>query len=367
MRQARLALGLLSVLVPVAAAQRAPDPLPDDAEARPGLVSDPYHNGTLIGLMHRPHGKLRRVVWFLESGFNPLPSDPPGCERRVVQVFDDQGRCVELEQWSMGLREARKILRKGKDEGSEEMVVWEDRRPPICWKRELRRDREGVRVEQLRLPMQLDGKTPTGEPASAWWDQHYDSQRRLVRDVGYAKDNVWLQREWGYDDLGRVDLHLRTDCAFGPTSRTSYEYDAEGRVQRTTTTGMSWPAPVPIRSEYEYDGVSRRLVRQRRYLGDFLNHEQTYHYDDEGALIARVTLELLVDPLRGRKRPQVEVETFAGEDRPLTSDVYELGHGPIRSTRFKYEDDDRGNWVRKAEYTSKGSGQAIRRTIEYAD
>ena len=47
--------------------------------------------------------------------------------------------------------------------------------------------------------------------------------------------------------------------------------------------------------------------------------------------------------------------------------MYELGHGPIRSTRFKYEDDDRGNWVRKAEYTSKGSGQAIRRTIEYAD
>src|SRR5262245_6229636 len=98
-------------LPPISASpgQKPPDPTLGMPWPEWELGRDPYFNGSWIGLMYRPSGRLRRVTW-LADGFGLERNDPPGWERRAVLTYGDDGNCTEVEDWTMGSRDSRRFL-----------------------------------------------------------------------------------------------------------------------------------------------------------------------------------------------------------------------------------------------------------------
>jgi len=73
---------------------------------------------------------------------------------------------------------------------------------------------------------------------------------------------------------------------------------------------------------------------------------------------------------------RITEETFEGSDRPLRLRVFAAGGRCIEDARWTYEDDSRGNWVRKAVDVSRDPEKrslwrhqfiGLARDIEYAD
>jgi hypothetical protein len=61
-------------------------------------------------------------------------------------------------------------------------------------------------------------------------------------------------------------------------------------------------------------------------------------------------------------------ETFDGADRPLARMAWDAGGRLVQVVQWTYENDARGNWIRKIPHEDLGGRNvAVLRVIEYAD
>jgi hypothetical protein len=358
-RRSLIAL-VFSIASAAATAQHAPNPareIPAPILRSTGFEVDPYTNGLSIGAMYRPHGAFRRVSWFEDSGFSGSPDDPPGWEKRVVETFDNHGRCVEIENWAMGFRESRTRVDPDTQDETAAGARWDYAKPAKCWRSQCVRDELGRPIATEEVPFDIDGRNPSGAPSRLLYEFTYDHAGHVESATSYSeKGEPTREQSWRYDEAGRVCEHNSRYLPAGPEVKWEYAYDQLGRVATVLCVVRSEPAT--HRTDFEYEGSSDLVCHWIETLGEHVERDRRCEYDTDHRLIARYTCE-------GRKRT---VEMMDGVDRPLSREVHDEQGQPLESIKFRYEDDDRGNWTQKTEINVfAGKRGSVLRRIEYAD
>jgi hypothetical protein len=365
---------LPSVLLPallagLADAQRAQTPN-EDLRRRLGthqesIAADPYFNGNMLGLMPRPKGRLKRVTWFGNNGFGGLDMDPPGWEKRVVQAFDDAGRCIELEEWEMGELNVRHACRPLPTGEPGAPITWESGWRGACWRTEHRRNASGRLHETVWAPLDANGTHPTGADPLRRWTYEYDPAGHLTNQrIEDQQCRLLSAEEWRYDPRGRVSEQVDCTLTWGPCTQ-EFEYDDRDRVQVEVVT---YPGQEPLRVEYRYEAESARVAWMRVCRGGIREQEVACRYDSDARLIERATEEFQLEPQPGSPRSRSIVEIFGGEDRPLLREVFGKDGRVLERTCTSYVDDSRGNWTHKTSISGATSGEfTVWRRIEYAD
>jgi len=289
--------------------------------------------------LHRPKGRVRSVRWYIDSGFGG-PNDPEGWELRYVEEFDDDGRCVDSQEWLMGSLESRWIA----------APRCADLATAVEWSCtsviDLFRDESG-RVES-RVTTHWD-RAHAGSGSGDLQRFAYDSKNRPSSRSRMVLEGAVSATYWAYDDRDRVVM-ARHEL---DTSRRTewFEYDSESHV-------IGWESrddrdPTVRRSDLEYDSRGF-LVRRCDSIDGQACGWIEYEHADDGRLLAR------------RSYPGRVFETFDGIDRPLTRQILtdNLNSSWID---WHYVDDERGNWIRKVPSGIADYGEDVWRVIEYAD
>jgi hypothetical protein len=351
--------------------QRALDPLDAVPLATAAIPADPFHNGNMLGDLYRPEGSVRSVTWFQKPGMGWIWGDPDGCERRVVQRFDDDGRCIEVEEWEMGACLFRRDAHLARAGAPAYMLEWRFELNRGQTTSECRRvddllDCAGHILATIETPV-----SDSGIPLSVG-TQHvvatYECDRlgRVLRATDF-KENGEPQRarEWFYTPDGRVARAHSQWLPTGPKLTEDFGYDLHGRVCVRLASVNGDPAA--YRDEDEYDDAGNHCAA-RELVGDHLERSVEYEYSASARLIARHTIEPRADPHRGREKPQRTDETFEGIDRPLTREVHSLDGSSASIERWTYKPDSQGNWIQRNAAPECGPAAiSIWRVIEYAE
>ena len=365
----------IAVLVPALAssAQKPPKPSFGPPPERWSLAEDPYRDGCCIGDMYLPKGRLKSVTFHHDAPWST--EDPPGWEKRAVLRFDESGRCVETETWTMGTHEFSARVVTDPATGTERLFLWswfEDQRRWDGRASEIVRDDQGRPTAKVHVPWKSDGSGPW--VSEAWVQEEYRTD-----GSGSVVQRLWLGDAWQpsipnlpvlqvcrRDSKGRV---LQVLCGREEESLAvleEYEYDARGNVVSARYAGV---LPRWFTTSYRYDSRDRMIASTWAADG-MVTKSATYEYSEDDRLVARSTCELGPHlSFAGQGRIQRE-ETLEGIDRPLTSVVWNEEGREISRVRWTYEDDSRGNWVRKTfELTGlRGPDEYhVLRLIEYAD
>ena len=360
----RVAFGALIVLActaPLATAspqQRVPDPTWSVPKPPQPFDVDPYETNNNFGPMYAPKGKLRSVVWYEGGWGRHYGEDPPDYNKRVAQRFDDSGRCIEIETWFMGDLESRTTYCSAKPGDPAHLLYWPDRNRRTA-RRDAILDASRRLVGLLAASVDADGSRPLGGAEQLTSECEYDPQGRLTQSTNFTPDgSVGSFIRWTYDAAGRI-----SEVRYDSTRWTQkLEYDPQGRVIRAwTLTDNREPVE---RSEFAYDERGRLLISRQVIDADTTEFSE-YTYCAQGKLIARQTLETSRSEF-----PDGDCldETFDGIDRPLSSDLYDDRSRLRFSSRWTYEDDSRGNWIKKFSAGAHAAAVAeIWRKIEYAD
>jgi hypothetical protein len=326
------------------------------------IPSDPYFTGIMIGQMHRPHGKIRCVTWY-QAGVGAF-GDPDGWEKRVVQRFDEEGRCVETEAWAMGVQEDRRIVDLGSVSRPPQNTYW-FLAHGSCERTRLVRDDRGRARAVIREDLNHLGLLWEGSRSRVAKEYERDAWGRVREATSYRSDGAPEERHrWNYDSVGRVHVHESEHCKRDEGYREEFEYGADDRLRATV---MSVAGGEPSRrSEYSYD-ADGRLESQSERIGGVECWTMACTYGANGRLAVRVTSDRRIDAGRNRPRSTLLVETFDGIDRPLTRELRDARGRVLERGEWTYKDDERGNWVLKSHTGTTNPEIDVRRIIEYAE
>jgi len=322
---------------------------------------DPFHSATDLGTMYRPHGRVRKVTWY--QAFGSQPRDRASWELRFVQSFDDDGRCIALEKWSMGFLASRtSVHRKCASQPEYEVDYYGGG----TFRTELVEDTAGRLCARMRVVVHPDGSNAPGAVSMLAAEIEHDSAGRVCQEEQYDSTGSTSQVcRWEYDDVGRI---LRTRMESGRRSwgtTEDFAWGRDGRVNARTTRIDGDPSV--RRSSFEYDQRGR-LTRQVDAVNGFPVRAQTYGYADDGRLIVRNTWDSRLDPARIPPEMDHLEEVFEGIDRPILRQRCNAFGQPLDSVWWTYDEDSRGNWTRSYCHASPGRGEVdVWREIEYAD
>jgi YD repeat-containing protein len=339
------------------APQQPPDPQIEVPQARGWIPADPCESGTELGALYRPKGRVRSVTWFQAVPEEARRSVKRDWEKRVVQRFDDEGLCVEVERWCCGARVSSRIARSPTGSVREFEQSWGHPLFENPWREENVCDRTGAKIGLVRIPLALVGREvsdPLPWIAARW---EYDETGRCLRETRFD-EALWpcSIRRWHYDDCGRIDRVV--DHAGSSQESREYEYDEEGRTTAMTSRG---PGDRAVRrSRFDYD-VLGRLSRTAEQVDGTVTRSVVFGYGEDGRLVRRETQSFSLDG-----PGSLDVETFEGIDRPLTREVRGPRGQVLARGRWSYEDDERGNWIVKR-CPGITDGPDAMRAIEYAD
>jgi hypothetical protein len=347
-----------------------PDPL-EDAPRNPWvLAEDPSWTCSAIGDLYFPAGRVRSVRWYTdgESG----PGDPGGWEKRAVLTFDDQGRCVEVESWSMGRLRYRERLQPANSSDCERLLQWDGPSCATSWVHEPIRDLSGreLATRVTTWPAQaLDGKD-----VESWIEREYsyDGAGRLVRliEIGLPGSPNVTRSEFARDEAGRVRRVRFEVTGSGKSGTTDLEYDARGRVIaqcKRLDDGTRYSTCT------EYDDENR-VVEMSSATDGAIYRVVRWRYDESGRLRSRWIFDQPGTIGGSRQEARTTEETYDGADRPQTRLVRNARGQSIEHYRWGYANDDRGNWTRRiahrleSELLEIGNEyDDVRRDIEYTD
>jgi hypothetical protein len=143
-------------------------------------------------------------------------------EKRVVQRFDDEGLCVEVERWCCGARVSSRIARSPTGSVREFEQSWGHPLFENPWREENVCDRTGAKIGLVRIPLALVGREvstrcPGSRPGGSTTRQALPPRDPLRRAL-------WpCHPRWHYDDCGRIDRVV--DHAGSSQGSREFEYD----------------------------------------------------------------------------------------------------------------------------------------------
>jgi hypothetical protein len=340
------------------ALQEVPDPRLDLPRASTWIPGDSYEARTEIGPLHNPAGKVRRVTWYVPNRPEFQENGrPKPWSKRVVQDFDEAGHCVGIERLSGYLREYREFARS--PSGS----MWEHEEwagdYPDRWLEETLTDPTGRPVARLLITLDIHGLPHSGYRPFLVSEWQYDESGRCCRELRYGGPcGTEVAREWSYDDQGRIE-RVTDGWSYLPTA-TKFDYDVGGRL--TARTERKRGDPTTYRTEFDHDEEGR-LVRSVDRVNGYLTGRVALAYGPDGKLIFRQKLDARFGAPSSRSE-----ETFDGIDRPIHREVFDARGRVTSRMSWTYDDDLRGNWIRKRCRADIGAcGVDVGREIEYAD
>jgi hypothetical protein len=322
--------------------------------------------------MHFPKGNLRRVTW--SEGFDIRAGSGTGWGKRAVLAFDDRRRCIEFESWFNGTRESRRVLQAGGPTDSERILEWHGELATSCWVSEPVRNELGLELARIETPWTPDGQRPIGGNPRTRAEYQRDSRGRLLRVMHLDAEHrpLWKRCEIWHDGEGRVSLIQYKNGPKDPGWTREFRYDGRGNVSVVLQNTARSPS---LQSrEYLYDDAGR-LVAECRSVDGYIASTIDLRYDQDGGLIARSTVEEGPADWPDEAIRRTE-ETFDGIDRPKSLTVRDEAGRAILDILWTYEDDAKGNWIRKIPRIASASARPlpvgdeyyeIRREIEYAD
>jgi len=323
--------------------------------------------------MYFPDGHLRRVTW--SEGYDLRAGSGTGWGKRAVLGFDDRKRCVEVESWFNGTRESRRVLQPPGATGNERVLEWSGEPVSTCWVKEPVRNELGLGLAMIETPWEPDGLRPRGGDPRIRAEYEYDPSGRLLRAKYFAVDQrtFWKRCEIWHDGRGLVSRIQYKNGPKDPGWTREFQYDAKGNV--SVVVQRSVRSPSSESREYRYDEAGR-LVAECRTIDGYIARTIDLRYDQDGRLVERSTCEEAptdwpAEPIRRTE------ETFDGIDRPMTLTVRDDAGRAILDIRWTYENDAKGNWIRKIPHIASASTRPelvvndeyyeILREIDYAD
>jgi len=374
LRSLAFASAVLSCQAASFSQQAPPDPTSEEPRNTWVLAEDPFWTCVPVGDMNFPKGRLRTVSWFMNSGYSS-PGGPPGWEKRAVLKFDDHNRCIEVESWWIGLREYRRRLESPGTTRDERILDWAELDSGPCWVSYPVWNAAGLQIATLFAPWISDGLQPVGGDPEPKAEYEYDARGLLIRStIGNSSDPSYrLRWECWRDEAGRVRRIRRERGREGDGSTQDFEYDSEDRVS-VFTLQFNDDAAVHV-SEFAYDDAGR-LVEACKSVDGRLSQATQSQFDLNGRLTSRWTFEAAPVPNWPVDLGRYTEESFDGIDRPQHLRISTTGGRTIENYRWTYEDDARGNWIRKTPHdvgSEHASGPmrneyySILRVIEYAD
>jgi len=237
---------------------------------------------------------------------------------------------------------------------------------------------DGVATERVFFTYSFRDGSLSGRQATS-----YDAGQPLATVVYDADDEPSGQTVYRYDGEGRLSEQVTVNAEGVETARTEYERDAAGNVVRET-----WYRDGAVRRSYErgYDADGGlieerafddegRLYEVESYTVPDLEHDYV-RYDEEGEVEA--TGRVIENELGTVLLEQLAPDGTVSESYEFVYDeagrvierrsVYGEGNYDELLT-YAYEDDERGNWIRRVTTEDLGNGAEtyeIRdRTIRY--
>jgi hypothetical protein len=207
---------------------------------------------------------------------------------------------------------------------------------------------------------------------SGRWVTTYDAGLPLATVIYDADDQPTDQTVFRYDGEGRMTAQITVDAEGVETRRNEYERDADGNVVRETWTRdgalyatfeRTYDASGEVIEERRFD-EENRLVEVDTYTVPGREYE-SIRYDEDGEVESTgrgiesedgtVLLEVLA--------PDGSVDesyAFAYDDKGrLTERRSTYGEGDVELLTYTYEEDDRGNWVRRVTMEDLGNGAEV--------
>lgn len=239
-------------------------------------------------------------------------------------------------------------------------------------------DEDGVATERVFFTYSFRDGSLSGRQVTS-----YDAGQPLATVVYDADDEPTGQTVYRYDGEGRLSEQVTVNAEGVETARTEYERDAAGNVVRET-----WYRDGAVRRSYErgYDADGGlieerafddegRLYEVESYTVPDLEHDYV-RYDEEGEVEA--TGRVIENELGTVLLEQLAPDGTVSESYEFVYDeagrvierrsVYGEGNYDELLT-YAYEDDERGNWIRRVTTEDLGNGAEtyeIRdRTIRY--
>jgi len=239
-------------------------------------------------------------------------------------------------------------------------------------------DEDGVATERVFFTYSFRDGSLSGRQVTS-----YDAGQPLATVVYDADDEPTGQTVYRYDGEGRLSEQVTVNAEGVETARTEYERDAAGNVVRET-----WYRDGAVRRSYErgYDADGGlieerafddegRLYEVETYTVPDLEHDYV-RYDEEGEVEA--TGRVIENELGTVLLEQLAPDGTVSESYEFVYDeagrvierrsVYGEGNYDELLT-YAYEDDERGNWIRRVTTEDLGNGAEtyeIRdRTIRY--
>jgi hypothetical protein len=338
-------------------------------EGRWELAGNPYNDGSCIGAMYIPNGRLRSVSFYHDG--HGSSDDPPGWEKRAVLRFDETGRCVETETWMAGTQYFRSGLLTDPATGVERLLAWiwyEDEEMWCCDAHEILRDLTGRPVARLIVPWRLDGSGPSGVEDRIQEEYQTDDRGRVIQKLMFSDSHLLASPVLNVcrrDSEGRALEVLRgRDGSLEVFEK--FAYDTRGNVISEVYT--TW-CQKQFSGRYRYD-TQGRMIASTWATDDVITRSVSYQYAEDGRLVARSTCESERPMSSPDQRTLFTEETLEGIDRPLTCVVWDEKGREISKVRWTYEGDSRGNWIKKSFQTTglrRPDDYHILRRIEYAD
>lgn len=228
-------------------------------------------------------------------------------------------------------------------------------------------DEAGLATERVYFTYSFMDGSSTGR-----WVTTYDAGLPLAMVVYDADDQPTEQTVYRYDGEGRMTAQVTVDAEGVETRRNDYERDASGNVVRETwirdgalyaTFERTFDASGELLEERSFDGegdlmeVETYTVPGREY--ESVRYGEDGEVESTGRGIESEEGTVLLEVLA----PDGSVDesyAFAYDDLGrVTERRSTYGEGDVELLTYTYEEDDRGNWVRRVTMEDLGNGTEV--------
>lgn len=182
----------------------------------------------------------------------------------------------------------------------------------------------------------------------------FNEKGNLTKMSFYHSKNILASETlYKYNDKGYLieEEHHNYDFFFPVSSKHIPKYDDKGNLIEKDNYDSD--GKLTSKTKYKYDGKGNEIERNIYKPDGSLDSKWTFKYDNKGN-----TIEENVYNSNGSLNSKI---TYRYNDKNIIEEAY---NGRNKET-YKYEHDDKGNWIKRISYVNNQPNIITKRTIEY--
>lgn len=169
----------------------------------------------------------------------------------------------------------------------------------------------------------------------------------------HSKNILASETLYKYNNKGYLteEEHHNYDAFFPFSSKHIPKYDDKGNLIEKDNYDSD--GKLTSKTKYKYDDKGNEIERNIYKPNGSLDSKWTFKYDDRGN-----TIEENIYNSNGSLNSKI---TYRYNDKNIIEEAYNW----TSKETYKYECDDKGNWIKRISYTNNQPNIITKRTIEY--